>query len=262
MIGGGLLSETATIGGVSAVGFARRAVAELGSPPNVHLLSRTTAFGGYDGNIFGAVERVQKQVCDPRAEVPVGRLWRIVAKQAILAAGAEERPLLFRGNDLPGVMMAGVMRTCLNRFGVAPGRSAAVSPKTQRLHVGPRSRTRLVCGLCPSLIAALARQQGSIKARPVSQMAVWCPMPKAARPTPPSQSSRAARRRSSPLTRSPCPAALAQSLISLTIAFGCRSLFRGVRGSQGNFRLPCRHQVKRSRGLPGGGSQEGRRAAR
>ncbi len=38
----------------------------------------------------------------------------------------EERPLVFGGNDIPGVMMAGAMRTYLNRFGVAPGRSVAI----------------------------------------------------------------------------------------------------------------------------------------
>ncbi|WP_246789842.1 hypothetical protein [Bradyrhizobium sp. CCBAU 51765] len=126
MIGGGLLSETPTIVGVSAVGFARRGVAELGSLRNVHLLSRATACGWYDCNVFGAVDGVQKHVCDLRAEVPVERLRRIVAKQAILAAGAEERPLLFRGNDLPGVMMAGAMRT----YRVAPGQVSGCRHQT------------------------------------------------------------------------------------------------------------------------------------
>jgi len=126
LIGGGLLAETATIGGVSAVEFAGQAVAELENLPNVQLLSRTTAFGWYDGNVFGAVERVQKHVCEPRGEMPVERLWRIVAKQAILATGAEERPLVFGGNDIPGVMMAGAMRAYLNRYGIAQGKSVAI----------------------------------------------------------------------------------------------------------------------------------------
>ena len=34
--------------------------------------------------------------------------------------------LVFGGNDIPGVMMAGGMRSYLNRFAVAPGRSTAV----------------------------------------------------------------------------------------------------------------------------------------
>ena len=79
------------------------------------------SFGWYDGNVFGAVERVQKHVAVPAQNLPVERFWRIVAKRAILATGAEERPLVFGGNDIPGVMMAGAMRTYLNRFGVAPG---------------------------------------------------------------------------------------------------------------------------------------------
>ena len=37
---------------------------------------------------------------------PRQRLWRIVAKRAVLAAGATERAITFGGNDRPGVMMA------------------------------------------------------------------------------------------------------------------------------------------------------------
>ena len=124
--GGSLLSETATIGDSSAPIFAKRAIDELDSLPNVTVMTRTTAFGWYDGNVFGAVERVQKHLKDPIAKAPVERLWRIVAKKALLATGSEERPLVFGGNDIPGVMMAGAMRTYLNRFGVAPGKSTAI----------------------------------------------------------------------------------------------------------------------------------------
>ncbi|MCW0000857.1 sarcosine oxidase subunit alpha family protein [Pararhizobium sp. YC-54] len=125
-LGGSLLAETAHIGGVSAPDFAEMALAELRSLPNVTMMPRTTVFGWYDDNVFGAVERVQKHVAAPQEKLPVERLWRIVAKRAILAAGAEERPLVFGGNDRPGVMMAGAMRTYANRFGVAAGKSVAI----------------------------------------------------------------------------------------------------------------------------------------
>ncbi len=36
----------------------------------------------------------------PELRMPVERLWRIVAKKALLASGAEERPLVFGGNDI------------------------------------------------------------------------------------------------------------------------------------------------------------------
>ncbi|RVE87573.1 sarcosine oxidase subunit alpha [Sinorhizobium meliloti] len=124
--GGSLLSDTATIDGKAAADFARDTSDELRSMPNVRVLVRTTAFGWYDGNVFGAVERVQKHVREPASHLPIERLWRIVAGKALLATGAEERPLVFGGNDRPGVMMAGAMRAYLNRYGVAPGRATAI----------------------------------------------------------------------------------------------------------------------------------------
>src|SRR5690606_11737616 len=53
MAGGALLSETATVGAESAQTFARAAAAELEGLPNVRVMARTTAFGWYDGNVFG-----------------------------------------------------------------------------------------------------------------------------------------------------------------------------------------------------------------
>ncbi|MGN7805644.1 sarcosine oxidase subunit alpha family protein [Ensifer sp. 22521] len=124
--GGGLLSETVRIGDESATEFVATALAELASLSNVTVMPRTTVFGWYDGNVFGAVERVQKHVQAPLERLPVERLWRIVAREALLATGAEERPLVFGGNDIPGVMMAGAMRSYLNRYAVAPGRKVAI----------------------------------------------------------------------------------------------------------------------------------------
>jgi sarcosine oxidase subunit alpha len=125
-MGGTLLSESMAIGGMSARAYADGLVAELASLPNVTLMPRTTVFGWYDDMVFGAVERVQKHVASPSPDLPVERLWRIVPKRAILASGAEERPLVFGGNDKPGVMTATAARTYLNRYGVAVGAKVAV----------------------------------------------------------------------------------------------------------------------------------------
>ena len=57
---------------------------------------------------------------------PRQRYWQIVAKRAVLASGAIERPLVFGGNDRPGVMLAGAVRSYVNRFGVVPGRQCVV----------------------------------------------------------------------------------------------------------------------------------------
>ena len=104
-LGGSLLNEQEEIDGDSAgVDWARRRIAELERLPNVTLMPRTTVFGWYDDNIFGAVERVNDHVAEPPAHEPRQRYWRIIAKRAVLATGAEERPMVFGGNDVPGVM--------------------------------------------------------------------------------------------------------------------------------------------------------------
>ena len=94
--------------------------------PNVTLMPRTTIFGWYDDNIFGAVERVNDHVLEPSPYEPRQRYWRIMAKRAVLAAGAEERPIVFGGNDVPGVMLASAMRTYANRYAAAAGKSVVV----------------------------------------------------------------------------------------------------------------------------------------
>jgi sarcosine oxidase subunit alpha len=124
--GGSLLSESVSVGGVSAADFARSTIEQLTSLANVTLMPRSTVFGWYDDMVFGAVERVQKHLATPSPDLPMERLWRIAAKRAILATGAEERPLVFGGNDKPGVMTASAMRTYLNRYSVSAGTKVAV----------------------------------------------------------------------------------------------------------------------------------------
>jgi len=124
--GGRLLAESRTIDGKTSAEWAKAAVAELASLSNVRLLPRTTVFGAYDGGSFGAVERVSDHLVQPAAGQPRQRLWRIIAKQTIVAQGATERPIVFGNNDRPGVMLASAARSYINRYGVAPGRTAVV----------------------------------------------------------------------------------------------------------------------------------------
>lgn len=122
LLGGRLNAERREIDGMSGPAWARQAEAELDSLPDVRVLRRTTVFGAYDGNTYGAIERVSDHLPVPAAHQPRQRLWKIVAKRTVLAAGAIERPIVFGGNDRPGVMMASAVRAYLNRFGVTAGR--------------------------------------------------------------------------------------------------------------------------------------------
>jgi sarcosine oxidase subunit alpha len=125
-LGGRAIDDGAEIAGGPARQWVKAVETELARNPNVRILRRTTAFGCYDGGTYGAVERVSDHIAVPAHGVPRQRLWRLVAKEIILASGATERPVVFGGNDCPGVMLAGAVRTYINRFGVAPGRRAIV----------------------------------------------------------------------------------------------------------------------------------------
>ena len=88
LFGGRLLADHKSIGGESAAQWAAQAVAELDQLPNVTLLARTTVFGVYDGGTYAAIERVSDHLASPPVHLPRQRLWRIAAKQSIVAACA------------------------------------------------------------------------------------------------------------------------------------------------------------------------------
>jgi len=93
--GGRLLAERRDMGGTPGHVWTRRVVDELTSLPDVRVMPRTTVFGVYDGGTYGALERVADHLPAPLPYQPRQRLWKIVAKRAVLAAGAIERPIVF-----------------------------------------------------------------------------------------------------------------------------------------------------------------------
>lgn len=130
VLGGRLLAETRLIDGQPAAQWAKGVAAELASLPNVRVMLRTMAFGLYDGGTFGLVERVWDHVKAPPKFQPRQRVWRVLAKRSVLAAGAIERPLVFGDNDRPGIMLAGAVRTYVNRYAALPGKRAVVFAST------------------------------------------------------------------------------------------------------------------------------------
>jgi sarcosine oxidase, subunit alpha len=126
-MGGTLLSDPAVqIDGQAAADWIATSLAELAANPRVTLLPRTTAFGYFPHNFLGLAERVGEHLPEPATDQLRERLWQVRAGRVILATGAIERPLVFPGNDLPGVMLAGAARTYLNRYGVRVGARAVV----------------------------------------------------------------------------------------------------------------------------------------
>ncbi|HEX3396029.1 MAG TPA: 2Fe-2S iron-sulfur cluster-binding protein, partial [Steroidobacteraceae bacterium] len=125
--GGSLLSDPAiAIAGKNSAEWLKGAVARLGENTQVALLPRTTAFGYFPHNLIGLSERLTDHLDVAPDHLPRERLWQVRARHVLLATGALERPLIFPGNDKPGVMLAGAAHTYLHRFGVRVGSRAVV----------------------------------------------------------------------------------------------------------------------------------------
>ncbi|MEU3345028.1 sarcosine oxidase subunit alpha family protein [Streptomyces sp. NPDC006700] len=130
--GGSLLYGRAeTVGRQTALEWVAGVRAALEAAPETVVLSRTTAFGSYDDNYVLALQRrtdhLGADAPAPAEGVSRQRLWHIRARQVVLAPGAHERPLVFAGNDRPGVMLASAVRSYVNRYAVAPGSRTVVS---------------------------------------------------------------------------------------------------------------------------------------
>src|SRR2546423_6741715 len=123
-----LVDEQAELGGrlLSAgwTDWLSSALSELESLPDVRIFNRTTAFGIYEQNLVLIAQRRDGG----------GRLRQVRAKRVVLATGAHERPLIFANNDRPGVMLAGAVRTYLNRYAVAPGKRAVIFTNNDSTH--------------------------------------------------------------------------------------------------------------------------------
>jgi sarcosine oxidase, subunit alpha len=130
-LGGSLLSEPAahsadapsdaTIEGEPADRWLASTVRGLAAHPRVTLLTRTTAFGYFPHNLLGLNQRLSDHLDRPDRSQPRERQWQVRAKEVVLATGAIERPLVFPGNDRPGILLASAARTYLNRYGALAG---------------------------------------------------------------------------------------------------------------------------------------------
>ena len=133
--GGELLDEPA--GGPSD-GWLAEITGELRSLTNVQIMPRTTVFGAYDGGTFGLVERVADHKAEPAPYEPRQRYIVLRAKQAVIAAGAVERPIPFGNNDRPGVMLAGAARSYLNRQAVLAGKRVLLFTNNDSVYAAAR----------------------------------------------------------------------------------------------------------------------------
>ncbi|HEY0105150.1 MAG TPA: sarcosine oxidase subunit alpha family protein [Rhizomicrobium sp.] len=116
-LGGTLLWREAVAEGLAAGAFAAQATAQLRGRSNVTILTRTQATGLYDGNYALLCERPAA----PGGGRPALRLWKVRARQIVLATGLHERPLVFPNNDRPGILLASAALKYRNHYAVGVG---------------------------------------------------------------------------------------------------------------------------------------------
>lgn len=127
--GGSLLgARAAVVDGGDALDWVERTLEQLHAAEEFTYLPRTTGVGSYDSNFVVAVQhRTDHLPAAERPGVSRQRVHHIRAARVVLATGTHERPLVFADNDRPGVMLAGAVRTYLNRYAVACGRRTVVA---------------------------------------------------------------------------------------------------------------------------------------
>lgn len=102
-------------GELSLLGELRRAVAEQ---DGIEVLSNSVVTGRYDDNWVAVLQRELPNVSE--------RLVKARAKVLVVAPGLIERPYVFEGNDLPGVMLSTAARRLVNLYALKPGQRAVV----------------------------------------------------------------------------------------------------------------------------------------
>jgi sarcosine oxidase subunit alpha len=112
---GGHLRWGGEAGLAALAGLAGQVAAE----PGIEVLTDAVVLGRYDGNWIAVLDR---RGGGAEAE----RLVKARAKTLVVAPGLIERPYVFGGNDLPGVMLSTAVRRLINLYAVKPGERAVV----------------------------------------------------------------------------------------------------------------------------------------
>ncbi|MGI8507311.1 MAG: 2Fe-2S iron-sulfur cluster-binding protein [Solirubrobacteraceae bacterium] len=92
--------------------------AAVDAAPTIEMLRNSVVAGRYDDNWISILQRGLPHVEE--------RLIKARAKVLVVAPGLIERPYVFAGNDLPGVMLGTAVRRLINLYAVRPGTRAVV----------------------------------------------------------------------------------------------------------------------------------------
>jgi sarcosine oxidase subunit alpha len=90
----------------------------VAATPGIEVLTNSVVTGRYDDNWVAVVRRGLPDEAE--------QLIKARAKVLVVAPGLIERPYVFAGNDVPGVMLSTAVRRLVNLYSVKPGERAVV----------------------------------------------------------------------------------------------------------------------------------------
>ncbi len=112
VLGGALTYARFDVEGTRAGALRTELTAAVGAEANIQVMTNAVCNGWFADNWLPVIQGK--------------RLYKLRAKELVLAAGCLEQPAQFRNNDVPGVMMGSAAQRLIRLYGVRPGRRAVV----------------------------------------------------------------------------------------------------------------------------------------
>lgn len=110
--GGSLNYSRRDAAGLAARELAQQLAAQVAAEPGIELLTGATCTGWFADHWLSVIYRSQ--------------LHKIRTGRTVLAVGTLQQPVIFRNNDLPGIMLCSAAQRLLHYYGIAPGQRAVI----------------------------------------------------------------------------------------------------------------------------------------
>lgn len=117
LLGGSLNFARFDVEGRRGANLAGDLAARVAAEPRISTYLKAACTGWFSDNWLAVIQEK--------------RLYKLRAKSVVIAAGAIEQPLVFRNNDLPGVMYGSAAQRLIRLYGVKPGERAVVATANQ-----------------------------------------------------------------------------------------------------------------------------------
>ncbi len=145
VLGGSLSYARFTLRGRTPRRLRDQLIAEIDGSSNITVMTSAVCTGAFEDNWLPVLQG--------------NRLHKIRASHVILATGSFEQPMVFRNNDLPGVMLSSAAQRLMRLYAVAPGKRGVIA--TANDHGYELALDLLEAGIELAAVVDIRRDPGS-----------------------------------------------------------------------------------------------------